>query len=75
VRLHTIDACQALGLDRTFKYQQATVESLVRCIDLCANRARARQSLLQWLLFNILTATATRTLRICLFAFIPMGWS
>ncbi|HXS90659.1 MAG TPA: HipA domain-containing protein [Steroidobacteraceae bacterium] len=73
VRLHTIDACQALGLDRTFKYQQATVESLVRCIDLCANRARARQSLLQWLLFNILTGNGDAHLKNLSFRVHPDG--
>lgn len=62
-RLHVIDACQALGLDRTFKYQQATTGSLIRCIDLCANRARARQSLLEWVLFNILTGNGDAHLK------------
>lgn len=62
-RLHVIDACQALGLDRTFKYQQATVENLIRCIELCANRARARQSLLEWVLFNTLTGNGDAHLK------------
>lgn len=53
-RSHIIDACQALGLDRTFKYQQATVANLARCVDICANRARSRQSILEWVLFNVL---------------------
>jgi serine/threonine-protein kinase HipA len=34
-----MDACQLLGLDRTFKYQQARTETLARCIDFCENRA------------------------------------
>lgn len=53
-RLHIMDACQALGLDRTFKYQQATVTNLTRCVDICVNRARSRQSILEWVLFNVL---------------------
>lgn len=53
-RLHIIDACQALGFDRTFKYQQATVENLTKCVDICTNRARSRQSILEWVLFNVL---------------------
>jgi serine/threonine-protein kinase HipA len=72
-RLHVIDACQALGLDRTFKYQQATVESLIRCIELCANRARARQSLLQWVLFNILTGNGDAHLKNLSFRVHPDG--
>jgi serine/threonine-protein kinase HipA len=72
-RLHVIDACQALGLDRTFKYQQATVESLIRCIELCANRARARQSLLEWVLFNILTGNGDAHLKNLSFRVHPDG--
>ena len=62
-RLHVVDACQLLGVDRTFKYQQSTVESLVRCIDLCENRARTRQSILAWTLFNLLTGNADAHLK------------
>ena len=72
-RLHIIDACQALGLDRTFKYQQTTVESLIRCIDLCANRARARQSLLEWVLFNVLTGNGDAHLKNLSFRVHPDG--
>ena len=72
-RLHIIDACQALGLDRTFKYQQATVENLIRCIDLCTNRARARQSLLEWVLFNILTGNGDAHLKNLSFRVHPDG--
>ena len=72
-RLHIIDACQALGLDRTFKYQQATAENLIRCIDLCANRARARQSLLEWVLFNILTGNGDAHLKNLSFRVHPDG--
>ncbi len=62
-RLHSIDACQLLGLDRTFKYQQARVETLVRCIDLCENRARSRQSMLAWVLFNLLVGNGDAHLK------------
>ena len=54
IRLHVIDACQLLGLDRSFKYQQAGAATLVRCIAMCQNRALARQHLLGWALFNLL---------------------
>lgn len=72
-RLHIIDACQALGLDRTFKYQQATAENLIRCIDLCSNRARARQSLLEWVLFNVLTGNGDAHLKNLSFRVHPDG--
>jgi serine/threonine-protein kinase HipA len=72
-RRHIIDACQALGLDRTFKYQQATADSLIRCIDLCANRARARQSLLEWVLFNTLIGNGDAHLKNLSFRVHPDG--
>jgi serine/threonine-protein kinase HipA len=62
-RLHVIDACQLLGLDRSFKYQQLKVENLIRCIELCENRARSRQNILAWTLFNLLTGNADAHLK------------
>ncbi len=53
-RLHVIDACQLLGLDRSFKYQQSRVEMLARCISLCNSPARSRLSLPRWALFNLM---------------------
>lgn len=57
-RLHVIDACQLLGLDRTFKYQQSTVATLNRCIERCNRPALARQQVLSWVIFNLLTGNA-----------------
>jgi serine/threonine-protein kinase HipA len=57
-RLHVIDACQLLGLDRTFKYQQSNVATLIRCIDRCNRPALARQQVLSWVIFNLLTGNA-----------------
>lgn len=62
-RLHIIDACQLLGLDRTFKYQQATVQTFVSIIERCTNRARARQDIASWVLFNLLTGNADAHLK------------
>ena len=62
-RLHIIDACQLLNIDRTFKYQQATAATLVRIIDYCTNRARARQDLAAWVLFNVLTGNGDAHLK------------
>ncbi len=54
-RRHAIDACQLLGLDRSFKYTQGSMESLARIADACRNRAQARVRLYNWLVFNVLT--------------------
>ena len=62
-RLHVIDACQLLGLDRTFKYQQSSVNTLVACIELCNRPALARQHLLRWVIFNVLTGNADAHLK------------
>ncbi len=62
-RLHIIDACQLLGLDRTFKYQQATVQTFASIIRYCTNRARARQDIASWVLFNLLTGNADAHLK------------
>jgi serine/threonine-protein kinase HipA len=58
LRLHAIDACQLLGLDRAVKYQQLGVETLVRCIERCSQPALARQQILQWVIFNLLSGNA-----------------
>lgn len=53
-RMHVIDACQLLGLDRTFKYRRATLDTFVNIIEQCTNRARARRDIAAWMLFNLL---------------------
>jgi serine/threonine-protein kinase HipA len=72
-RTHAIDACQLLGIDREFKYRLAGVDMLVRCIDLCENRARARQSLLELALFNVLTGNSDAHLKNISFRVGPGG--
>jgi serine/threonine-protein kinase HipA len=62
-RLHAIDACQLLGLDRQFKYQQAGIDSLIACVEQCGNPARSRISILQWALFNLLIGNADAHLK------------
>ena len=62
-RLHVIDACQLLGLDRAFKYQQATVQTFTNLIASCTHRARARADLAAWVLFNVLTGNADAHLK------------
>jgi serine/threonine-protein kinase HipA len=72
-RLHAIDACQLLGLDRQFKYQQAGVDALIACVDQCGNPARSRISILQWALFNLLTGNADAHLKNLSFLVRPSG--
>ena len=72
-RLHIIDACQLLGLDRAFKYQQASVETLVRCVEVCENRARSRRNILAWVLFNLLIGNADAHLKNLSFRVSPGG--
>ncbi|MBM0105820.1 HipA domain-containing protein [Steroidobacter sp. S1-65] len=72
-RLHAIDACQLLGLNRQFKYQQAGVDALIACIEQCANPARSRMSILQWTLFNLLIGNADAHLKNLSFLVRPSG--
>lgn len=53
-RLHSIDACQMLGLDRHFKYQAGSIERLVQLLGLTTAPAVSRTRLFNWLLFNVL---------------------
>lgn len=54
VREHVLDACQLLGLDKSFKYNQATIENLQRILGLVRNVAKTRMQLFTWLVFNTL---------------------
>ena len=53
-RRHVIDACQLLGLDRSFKYSQGSMESLAALANACRSPAVARARLFSWLVFNVL---------------------
>lgn len=53
-RRHVIDACQLLGLDRQFKYQQGSMENLAKLAEACRSQALARTRLFEWLVFNLL---------------------
>lgn len=53
-RRHAIDACQLLGLDRTFKYSQGSLETLEALARACRSPAVARSRLFGWLVFNVL---------------------
>ncbi|OGB32507.1 MAG: hypothetical protein A3F78_04090 [Burkholderiales bacterium RIFCSPLOWO2_12_FULL_61_40] len=53
-RSHVIDVCQLLNAAPTFKYQQATLDSLAKAVSFSRNRISTRQGLFRWLLFNVL---------------------
>lgn len=62
-RLHSIDACQLLGLDRTYKYSAGSVEQLSRLAEACQAPALARSQLFHWLVFNVLVGNTDAHLK------------
>jgi serine/threonine-protein kinase HipA len=62
-RLHIIDACQLLGLDRAFKYQQSSVATLAACLERCNQPALTAMRLLRWVIFNLLAGNADAHLK------------
>lgn len=62
-RRHVIDACQLLGLDRSFKYTQGSIERLRELASACRSPAVARTRLFGWLVFNVLTGNTDAHLK------------
>ena len=62
-RRHVIDACQLLGLDRSFKYSQGSMENLAALADACRSAAVARTRLFGWLVFNVLVGNSDAHLK------------
>lgn len=62
-RLHIIDTCQLLGKSRAFKYEQATLATLVRAIEQCTAKAVTRLQLYRWLVFNYLVGNGDNHLK------------
>jgi serine/threonine-protein kinase HipA len=62
-RRHVIDACQLLGLDRSFKYSQGSMESLATLAEACRSPAVARTRLFGWLVFNVLVGNSDAHLK------------
>lgn len=62
-RQHVIDACQLLGLDRSFKYNQGSMESLSALANACRSPAVARARLFSWLVFNVLIGNSDAHLK------------
>ncbi|MYZ52764.1 HipA domain-containing protein [Malikia spinosa] len=62
-RRHVIDACQLLGLDRSFKYSQGSMESLAALANACRSPAVARSRLFGWMVFNVLVGNSDAHLK------------
>lgn len=62
-RCHVIDACQLLGLDRSFKYSQGSMSSLAALANACRSPALARTRLFSWLVFNVLVGNGDAHLK------------
>lgn len=62
-RRHVIDACQLLGLDRSYKYSQGSMENLAALANACRSPAVARPKLFSWLVFNVLVGNSDAHLK------------
>lgn len=62
-RRHVIDACQLLGMDRSFKYAQGSVQALEKMANACRSPAVARTRLFSWLVFNVLVGNSDAHLK------------
>ena len=62
-RRHIIDACQLLGLDRSFKYSQGSMDNLATLAKACRSPAVARTRLFGWLIFNVLVGNSDAHLK------------
>src|SRR5690606_35843334 len=72
-RIHSIDACQLLGLDKTYKYLASSVERLAELADRCLVPVVARRTLFQWLAFNALVGNTDAHLKNISFLVRPEG--
>ena len=72
-RVHNIDACQLLDLDRSFKYAQGSVERLSDLAGKCRTKPLARVRLFTWLVFNVLTGNSDTHLKNLSFSVGPEG--
>lgn len=62
-RRHVIDACQLLGLDKSFKYTQGSMDRLGEIAAACRSPAVARTNLFRWLVFNVLVGNSDAHLK------------
>ncbi|WGZ94608.1 MAG: HipA domain-containing protein [Candidatus Thiothrix putei] len=62
-RLHVLDACQLLDVNRQFKYTHASIERLHTLAERCHAPAAARLRLYSWLVFNVLVGNSDAHLK------------
>ncbi len=62
-RLHVIDACQLLGLDRSFKYAKGSVSTLLDVASACRSSAIVKTRLFSWMVFNALVGNSDAHLK------------
>jgi serine/threonine-protein kinase HipA len=72
-RLHVVDACQLLSLDRTYKYRRSTADALSQLVDACREKARTRVALYRWGVFNALIGNGDAHLKNLSFFVNPAG--
>ena len=73
-RLHSIDACQVLGLSAAYKYLEGSVGRLSELAVACRSTAVARTALFQWLVFNVLVGNTDAHLKNLSFLVSPAGF-
>jgi len=62
-RRHVIDACQLLGIDRSFKYREGSIDNLAALANACRSAAVARTKLFSWLVFNAIVGNSDAHLK------------
>ncbi len=72
-RLHVIDACQLLGLDRSFKYAKGSVDTLLDISQACRASAIVKTKLFSWMVFNALVGNGDAHLKNLSFLVSPSG--
>ncbi|TLX69609.1 type II toxin-antitoxin system HipA family toxin [Pseudomonas nicosulfuronedens] len=73
-RVHMLDGCQILGISSHFKYQQATMETMRKLIELVRTKAVTRIRLYKWLVFNLLVGNDDSHLKNLSFEVRPDGF-
>ena len=54
LRNHVIDGCQLLQITPEQKYQQCTLENLLKLSEKCNQKATSRRTVFEWIVFNFL---------------------
>jgi len=72
-RLHVIDACQLLSLDKTFKYAQCLPDTLTAIVAQCRAKAETRKLLFDWFVFCLLIGNTDNHLKNLSFYMVPEG--